>query len=226
MSFTRQESSKSRPNIDWGNAGPMLDDQAVDAAAVIRSITKGDGKPLMILRRAAKVDKTMKRLLNGALESERFQLASKWFQCIQVDDAVLEEDNEYHVLFEQRRPPTLILASPDGKKIVRFLSTKSQKVNWRDIGGVLKASYKGDPTKAVKGLEKLLSKFDALDDKRKELNEQIARAAKKNQTSKIKALRKKLAKVEIERTAVFEAKQRLQKIGLRSLSPRKKKKAG
>ncbi len=216
MSFTRQESSKSRLNIDWGNASPMLDDQAVDAAAVIRSITKGDGKPLMILRRATEVDKTMKRLLNGALESERFQLASKWFQCIQVDDAVLEEDNEYHVLFEQRRPTTLILASPDGKKIVNFLGTKSKKVNWRDINGVLKASYKGDPTKAVKGLEKLLSKFDALDDRRKELNSQLERCAKKKDAKKIKSLQAKLAKQERDREDIIEQEKRLRELVLRA----------
>ena len=216
MSFTRQESSKSRLNIDWCNANPVLDNQAVDAAAVIRSLTEGDGKPLMILRRAAKVDKTMKRLLNGALESERFQLASKWFQCIQVDDAVLEEDNEYHVLFEHRRPPTLILASPDGKKIVNFLGTKSQKVNWRDIGGVLKASYKGDPTKAVKGLEKLLSKFDALDDRRKELNSQIERCTEKKDAKKIKSLQAKLAKQERAREDIIDQEKRLRELVLRA----------
>ncbi len=139
-------------------------------------------------------DKKLTRMLKGALESERFQLASKWFQCIEVDDSVLQEDHAYHLLFEQRRPPVLLLASPDGKKIVHFLATKSQKVNWRDVNGVLKASYKGDPTKAVKGLEKLLSKFDALDDRRKELNAQIARCDDKKDARKIKALQAKLAR--------------------------------
>ena len=218
MSFSRQESSKSRLNIEWCGAGPVLDDQVIDAVSVIRSITEGDGRPLMILRRTDKVskDKKLTRMLKGALESERFQLASKWFQCIEVDDSVLQEDHAYHLLFEQRKPPVLLLATPDGKKIVHFLANKSQKVNWPNITSVLNNSYKGNPTKAVKGLEKLLSKFDALDDRRKELNSQLERCAKKKDAKKIKSLQAKLAKQERDREDIIEQEKRLRELVLRA----------
>ena len=176
----------------------------------------------MVLRRStdvdeqSKADKKMQKLLTDALKSERFQLASKWFQCVEVDDAVLETDHPYHLLFNQKRPPALLLASPDGKKIVHFLSRKSQKVNWAGISSVLHASYRGDPTKAVKGLEKLLCDFDALDDRRKELNAQIERCNEKKNTAKLKVLQAKMAKQEKVRQEILAEEKRLRALVLRS----------
>jgi len=204
----------------------------VDAAAVIRSVTALDGRPLMVLRRNTDVDEEDKaatkiqKLLTAALKSERFQLASKWFQCVEVDDAVLETDHPYHLLFNQKRPPALLLASPDGKKIVRFLSSKTQKVNWAGISSVLKTSYKGDPTKAVKGLEKVLCDFDALDARRTELNAQIERYKKKKNTAKIKTLEAKLAKQAKAREKILAEEKRLRELVLRRKKEDKKDKTG
>ena len=179
-------------------------------------MTADDGRPLMILRRSEELDKKIQKLLTEALKSERFQLASKWFQSIELDDAVLEEDHPYHLLFARKRPAALLLASPDGKKIVRFLGTRSQRVNWRDVSAVLMASYKGNPTKSVKGLERLLSKFDALDNRRKELNAQIARHEEKQDTAKIKSLKAKLAVHEKEREKVLAEEKKLRSLVLSS----------
>ena len=216
MSFSRLETSKSRLSIDWCSAGQVYDEQIVDAAALIRSVTADDGRPLMVLRRSENLDKKVQKMLTEALKSERFQLASKWFQSVELDDAVLEKDHPYHLLFAEKRPPALLLASPDGKKIVRFLGTKSQKVNWRDVSAVLMASYKGNPTKSVKGLERLLSKFDALDNRRKELNAQIARYKEKQDAAKIKSLNAKLAVYEKEREKVLAEEKKLRSLVLSS----------
>jgi len=221
MSFSRLETSQSRLKIDWCSAGQVYDEQIVDAAGLIKSVTAEDGRPLMILRRSKTPDKKIDKLLAEALKSERFQLASKWFQTVELDDAVLEKDHPYHLLFAGKRPAALLLASPDGKRIVRFLGTKSQKVNWSDVSSVLTTSYKGNPTKAVKGLERLLSKFDALDNRRKELNAQIERYNEKKDTAKLKSLNAKLAKQEKEREQVLAEEKELRELVLRS----KKKKA-
>jgi bacterioferritin (cytochrome b1) len=214
MSFARLETSQSRLTIDWCSAGQVYDEQIVDAAGLIRSVTADDGRPLMILRRSTESGKKIQKMLTEALKSERFQLASKWFQSIELDDAVLEEDHPYHLLFAGKHPPALLLASPNGKKIVRFLGTRSQKVNWRDVSSVLMASYKGNPTKSVKGLERLLSKFDALDDRRKELNAQIARYQEKKDTAKVKSLNAKLAVHEKEREKVLAEEKKLRSLVL------------
>ena len=216
MSFSRLETSKARLNIDWCSAGEVYDEQIVDAAGLIRSVTADDGRPLMILRRSKKLDKKVQKMLTEALKSERFQLASKWFQTVELDDEVLEKDHPYHLLFTGQRPAALLLASPDGKKIVRFLGTKSQKVNWRDVSSVLTTSYKGNPTKAVKGLERLLSKFDALDNRRKELNAQVERYNEKKDTAKLKTLKAKLAEHEKEREQVLAEEKKLRELVLRS----------
>jgi hypothetical protein len=223
MSFTRLETSKSRLDIDWCGAGPVFDAQIVDAAVLIRSITADDGKPLMVLRRGTQMDEKVQKLLDAALKSERFQLASKWFTCIEVDDAVLEKDHQYHLLFADAHPAALLLASPDGKKIVDFLGTKADKVNWPDISAVLTASYKGNPTRAVKGLERLLSKFDALDNRRKELNAQIQRYNEKKDASKLKRLQAKLAEQEKERAEVLAEEKELRELVLRNQKKEEKK---
>lgn len=225
MSFSRLETSKSRLNIDWCGAGPVHDEQIVDAEGLIRSIAGDDGKPLMILRRSKQADKRIQKLLDAALKSERFQLAARWFNCIQVDDAVLEKDHAYHLLFKGANPPALLLASPDGKKIEDFLGTKADKINWNDISSVLTASYKGNPTKAVKGLERLLSKFDALDNKRKELNAQIERCNEKQDAAKLKKLKVKMEEQEKERQEVLAEEKELRELVLRSQKKADKEKA-
>ena len=132
-----------------------------------------------------------------------------------MDQNVLEKTHPYHSLFAGKSPPRLLLASRDGKKIVRFLGTTAQKVNWPDIAAVLRKDYKSDPTTAIKSIERLLSQFDALDDKRKELNTQLERAATKNQKAKVKAIQKKLAKNQDARARLFAKKAKLEELTLR-----------
>ncbi len=216
MSFTRLETSKSRLNIDWCSPGYVADEQVTDAAALIRSVTADDGRPLMVLRRGKDLDKKVEKMLTEALKSERFQLASKWFQCVEVDDAVLEKDHPYHPLFAEARPALLLLATPDGKRVVNFLASKREKVNWPDISAVLTASYRGNPTKAVKGLERLLSKFDALDNRRKEINAQIERYTERKDEAKLKSLKAKLAEQDKEREVVLAEEKALRDLVLRS----------
>lgn len=215
MSFSRMETSKSKLRIDWCAAGPVFDEQIVDAAALIRSVTGEDGRPLMVLRRSEELDEKVQELLDAALKSERFQLASKWFQCVEVDDTVLEKDHPYHLLFKDKSPPVLLLASPDAERVVDFLSNRSDKVNWRDIASVLMASYRGNPTKAVKGLERLLNKFDAVDNRRNELNAQLKRYTDKKDEAKIKRLKAKLAEQEKEHQELLAEEKKLRNLVLR-----------
>ena len=204
-------------NIPWQIPGPSFEEQVNDRdrLAAITELADGDRRPLLIYLRDHKSSPKVTSLLTSALKSERFQLASQWFHCVQVSNDVLQEGHAYHALFRGKNPARLLLASCDGKKIVPFLGTVQQKVNWPAIAGVLKKGYKKDPTTAVKKIERLLSKFDALDDKRKELRAQLARAGKKNQRSRIKILEAKLAANEKDRTQVFADKTKLEDLGLR-----------
>lgn len=222
MSWSRLETSKSLLNINWTGAVRSIATQVAERKAAIEEIANGDPRPLLLLLETEKTDKKVKSLLDSALKSERFTLTSNWFHCVRMDRSVLEKSHPYHSLYAGRNPARLLLVSSDGSKLVRFLGTAQERVTWAGIVSVLKKDYRKDPTAAVKAIERLLSKFDALDDKQKELQAQLARAAKKNQKDKLALYKKKIAAVDKERTKVFQQKAKLEKLGLRSES----KKAG
>jgi hypothetical protein len=222
VSWSRLETSKSLLNINWTGAVRSIATQVAERKAAIEEIANGDPRPLLLLLETEKTDKKVKSLLDAALKSERFTLTSNWFHCVRMDRSVLEKGHPYHSLYAGRNPARLLLVSSDGSKLVRFLGTAQERVTWAGIVSVLKKDYRKDPTAAVKAIERLLSKFDALDDKQKELQAQLARAAKKNQKDKLALYKKKIAAVDKERTKVFQQKAKLEKLGLRSES----KKAG
>lgn len=203
-------------HIDWTASAESFIRQDRNRAAAIEELADGDPRPLLIYLSDHKSDAKVTRLLTAALNSERFQLASKWFHCVQVSSDVLNEGHAYHALFRGKHPARLVLASRDGKRVVPFLGTAQKKVNWSGIAGVLKKDYKKDPTSAVKAIERLLFKFDALDNRRKELQAQLARAAKSNQRDRIKSIEKQIATNEKDRTGVFAKKTKLEDLGLRS----------
>ncbi len=129
----------------------------------------------------------------------------------------IEEAERLATLLEHS-PAALVLLSADTKKRVSFLGTKQQRVKWTPIASVLKASYKKNPTNAVKALHKLLYKFDALDSKKGELASQLARAEKKNNKYKAARVQKKMLLAKKDRTEVLAEEEKLRKLVLRASS--------
>lgn len=219
MSFSRLQTSQSRLNIQWRSA-PDSDLYGVESFedAIAYMARRSGGKPILINRETDKRDAKVAKLYAQALKSERFSLASRWFHCVKVGDEVLDKNALLHTLFKGKNPPALVMLSSDGSKRVSFLGTTAQKVKWAPIAGVLKSSYKKNPTTAVKGLEKLLCAFDALDGKHNELKAQLARAEKKRNKSKIAAIQKKIADAEKDRAAVYAEEEKLRELVLRAAS--------
>ena len=219
MKFERLQTSSSRLSISWDSSGVTKSVQIKDAGHALRHLADDDRRPLLILRMThdtGKATKKVRQLLKAALASERFKLTSKWFHCVELSKEVLEKDHPYHVLFQGKRPPRMLLASPDGKKMVPFLGTQKQRVNWLDIVSVLKTTYAKDPTQAIRGLERLLNTFDVQDSKFSNLGTQIAIAAEKNQTTKVEALKAKLKKLEAERAKSLEQEKAFRNLGLKA----------
>lgn len=216
MTFVRLQTSMSRLHIRWENApdSDLLDIESLDDALAYMARRSG-GKPVLISRETDARDPKVKKLYDAALKSERFSLASQWFHCVKVGDEVLDEADLLHPLFAGRNPPALVMLTPDGEKRVSFLGTTRRKVKWAPISGILAASYEKNPTRAVKGLEKLLCRFDALDGKDNELSAQLARAEKKQSKGKIAAITRKKAAVEKERQAAFAEEKELRELELR-----------
>lgn len=225
----RLETSKSRLNIQW-TKGPSANRRhrgtGTDSVTPWSTMTetlagmarRSGNKPLMFWRDSDKRDPKVVKLLAAALKSERFQLASQWFYCVKVGDEVLQTNHPLNSLFVGRRPAALVLLSADTKKRVSFLGTKQQRVKWTPIASVLKASYKKNPTNAVKALHKLLYKFDALDSKKRELASQLARAEKKNNKYKAASVQKKMLLAKKDRTEVLAEEEKLRKLVLRASS--------
>lgn len=182
----------------------MIDDLAGD-----------DPRPLFIYISRKVEDEKIASYLEAALKSERLQLASKWFNCIQLDESALERGHPYYGLFSEDNPPQLLLLSRDGKRSEDFLGTATDTVKWDRIARVLRHDYRSNPTKAVKAIERLLSKFDALDDRRKELNRQMEVAAADQDSRKIEKLKVDLKEIEADFNELFAEKKKLEDLGLR-----------
>ncbi len=213
-SWARQSTSKSKLNIDWRT--PYVGtEQTPSAEELIAELRGADRRPLLIVRSTTKqTDKKVDSLLKAALGSERFQLASKWFHCVKVDEKDIAQ-SKYRNLFAGRRPAHMVLSSWDGKKRIDLLGNVDQKVTWKKITTVLKRDYKKSPDKAIKVIEKLLNKHDALDKRQSELSTQLARANEKKKKSQVKKVEKQLAKLEKERAKLNETERKARDLVLR-----------
>jgi hypothetical protein len=62
-----------------------------------------------------------------------------------------------------------VIISRDGKTKVGYLSTRQKKVDWNGLARVLRRDYKRNATTAVKKINQLLSQYDAIDSRKKEV---------------------------------------------------------
>jgi vacuolar-type H+-ATPase subunit I/STV1 len=168
-------------------------------------------------------DQKLDGWLEGAINSERFQLASKWFHCIKVDARVVEENHPYHALFAEKNPPRMILSTWDGKKTLELLGTRKAKCSWKKLAKILDMEYRRNPDKAMKELGKLLSKYDFLDAREKELESQLASAKDKDRASKVKSCEKKIAELAKEREEAFALETKVRDLLLERELARKEK---
>ncbi len=164
-------------------------------------------------------------MLEAALKSENLKLASYWFHCVKVDSRVIEEAHPYHALFAGKNPPRMILSTWDGKRQYRFLGTSKQKIKWDKIVKVPKVEYKRDPKKAVKELYSVLSKYDYIDSKEKELRSQMERAKDKGKKSRLKNLDAKWQALQEQRAETGKREQKLRELILLKELEEKKAKA-
>lgn len=178
-----------------------------------------DPRPLLLMRDTREVkDEKLTALLQAALKSERFLLASQWFHCVDVSTAARDHKRASEALFRGANPPLMILSSWDGSTRVELLGTPEQTITWAKIASVLKHDYSKDATLHAKELNELLNKFDALDDKRKALTEQLARA---KDELKAALVRKKIEALEQERELVLAAEKKWRDLGPRRESGEK-----
>lgn len=202
-------------NIDWQGQGWAGAEAFQHKQAILDDIAGRDRRPLLIQVMRKETDTRIAAYLKAALKSERFQLASKWFQCYQLPAEVLEEKHAYHPLFDDRNPPHLLLISRDGRKSAEFLGTRSRTVKWSKIAQVLAYEYRENPTRSVKDIERLLSEFDAVDSRIADTDKRIAAAEESKDATKLRGLKRDRAELDREQQQLFARKKKLETLQLR-----------
>ena len=231
----RKATAKSKLRIRWQPA-MHRGEQKLSAEQVLAELRGDDERPLFVwVQRAASAKPApqpvkrkrskkkrasgdaakLQRLTKQSLDNEKVQLASQWFHCVKLGPEVLDARHPYHALFAGKKPARIVLASANGKKRVQALGTIKDRLDWRDIVTVLKQDYRKDPTKAVKGLQRLLNDYDTIDAQRDSLQKQLSQAEAKNKkrqvtriAAKIKSLDDKLAKLQAREAKIRELQRR------------------
>lgn len=196
-----------------------MSEERLASAEVIKDLRGKDKRPLLIVREC-KVDPAKKAnkldgYLTSALQSERFIIASQWFNCIKVDANVVEERHPYNSLFTGKKPPRMILSTWDGSKRIAMLGKGQAKVTWAKISKLLRMEYQKDATKAVKELQKLLNSYDSLDQRDRELREQLENGKLRGKLARVRSLEKSLAEQMRRREEVAKRESALKNLVLK-----------
>lgn len=232
----RRATAKSKLTIQWTSSA-HLGERRLSSAEVLAELRGDDTRPLLVWVQRAKAsnadktksqptrkkrgkrvgdDEKLRRLTKQSLDNERVQLASDWFNCVKLGPEVLDKRHPFHALFSNKKNPArIVLASANGKKLVQALGTSKDRLDWRDIVGVLKQDYRKDPARAIKELQRLLTDYDTIDVQRADLQKQLEKATAKKKASsakrlarKIKALDDKLEKLQARESKIRELQRR------------------
>lgn len=119
-----------------------------------------------------------------------------------------------------------MLVTRDGEYRIGLLGTSRQRASWTAFERILRKEYKRNATNAVKELNQLLSTYDALDSRKKELEAQLARCKDDNDARKIKKYEEKLAELDEEMKQAQAQEAKLRDLGLRRALEREKQAEG
>ena len=172
MVFTRGRTAKKRLKIDWKVPVYIAEQVQHTASATVLTreeafafLRKDDKRPLLVLRECHACAGTDLALLSRATNNERTMLLTSWFQCVKLPSTVLRRDHALRNLFPATRPPHLFFSTNDGKEVLTLPGNQTPSRVWKAMTKMLRKTYKGDSTKAVKQLLGMLEQFDKVDAK-------------------------------------------------------------
>ena len=160
-----------------------------------------DPRPLLVLRECFACSGTDDALLSRTADNERTVLLSKWFHCVKLPPDVLEENHPFRALFSEKDPAHLFVAHRDGTELAELKGDQSRRELWKVMEARLGEEYEGRPASSVKGLFRLLDRYDLLDEKQGLLEAQLEEEIEDRgpKSSKVKKRRKKIEKLKAER---------------------------
>ena len=180
-----------------------------------------DPRPLLILRDCEGCKNKEGDLLQRTLVEERTLLATGWFNCIRFGHEVMEPSHPFYVLFDHERHPHIVMSSWDLKTFIQ-VHRASPKELWKAMKRVLGKDYKKSPESAMKNITKLLTEYDALDDRENALQEQLNTKRERGKDSRAKILEKELAELAEEREELIADEMKLRDLGFKKIKEREK----
>ena len=171
--------------------------RALPMSEAFAQIAGDDPRPLLVLRECLTCTGTDDALLTRQSDNEKTMLMSRWFRCVKLPPAVIEDDHPFHALFAGDDPPHLFVAQANGEMRADLKGDQSRTELWGKMESVLAASYANKHVKALKSIASLLDEFDAYDREFAELNAKLAKELEKRgpKSSKVKKIQKEIDKL-------------------------------
>jgi hypothetical protein len=174
-----------------GDSVSVAEKRALPLAEAFAQIAGDDRRPLLVLRECLTCTGTDDALMTRQADNEKTMLMSRWFHCVKLPPAVLEEDHPFHALFPGDDAGHLFLARANGEGRHDLSGEQSRTELWGAMEKLLKSEYKDKYGAALKKLFDVLDEYDTLDAKIAETNGRMGDAIEKDgpKSRKVKKLR-------------------------------------
>ena len=220
ITFTRQSTSREILDLNWhypvaSKFADHVKDGQTSAAAVERAlprevafikISETNRKPLLVLRECNWCKGTEHALFSRTLNNEKTMLLAQWFHCVKLPPNVLNKKHAFRKVFAGEKPPHVFISLSDGSQLIPFDGHQAQSALWNGMTKLINIAYEKKPKPAIKAMLKYLSHFDMLDAMAKEISDRIEKEREKSgpNSSKVKKLRKKLAKLQADKAKTMK----------------------
>lgn len=165
-----------------------------------------------MLRECAGCDAQDANLLDRSKDNEKFLIQTGWFHCVKVDKDVVERSHPLNALFPDAGSAHLVAATWDGKRLIPI--RKAGDRSCQALEAILDVSYEKPSAPSAKGLVRMLSEFDALDQRRQDLATQAATKERREKGQRLELLKGELAKIDAQFEKLFVEERKLRNLGL------------
>ncbi len=198
--------SKFADHVKAGQTVSAGVERALARETAFLKISEKNRKPLLVLRECNWCKGTEHALFSRTLNNEKTMLLAQWFHCVKLPPNVLRKNHPFRKVFEGDKPPHVFISLYDGSDVIAFDGRQTQTTLWKGMARLINIAYEKKPQPAIRAMLKYLSRFDMLDAREKELRGFIEKEREKSgpRSSKVKKLRKQLAKIQTDKAKTMK----------------------
>lgn len=127
---------------------------------------------------------------------------------------MVERGNPLNALFPGQDSAHLIAATWDGKRLVQL--RKAGDKACQALESVIHVAYAKEAEPPAKGIVRMLSEFDALDQRKTDLQTQAATKERREKGERLELLKGEIAKIDAQLQKLFEQEKKLRDLGLKT----------